>query len=664
MGASQTNYHIRSNKVETVCAALQRSIRSRAYVTQPVNGWISVYDEASDTQDEHELCRLSKALSKELKSVVFAFLVHDSDIFMYFLCDHARLVDQFNSRPDYFGEISPKEKTKWQGHPEIVCQYGRGGAKPRSISKILRKDYVLEEEKAEAFARLLGIEGERTRVGFEHLASQENKIDLGGKVGKLTLVRRKGFDVLAKDLVEAVRVGQTDAVRKLLAAGVSPNQKDKFGYSLIWVALQNKYPEVALLLIDGGADVAQAGLATGGPATECDALRTAAIFGCEPVASLAIAKGCPVDSNYPDGMTPLTEAVGRGSIEVARCLVEAGADINRATPGRGTALQFAVMGGYFSALFNIGEAMGASGKFQDDKCNWEEMVEFLLGSGADPNVSNSKENTPLMVAAHRGEQRMVEMLLRAGADPNARNADSQTALALALTMGHVEIVGMLKDAGAFSSEAEKAPELLGACLQGRTKETRALLDSGTNPNSWGPGGQTPLMLAAAKGHREVVHILLERGASVHSTDHSGATPLHFAAEAGSLEVVRQLLRAGAPPDARIGKTKLTPLSLAFGKGVILDKVPQERVEVARALIQAGADPKVKTAFGQGLLTIAVIARNSTLVKLLVRAGVSADRKAAGISPSQFAQLMGHAEIIKQLEKSARRSPKQAKRKKR
>ena len=60
----------------------------------------------------------------------------------------------------------------------------------------------------------------------------------------------------------------------------------------------------------------------------------------------------------------------------------------------------------------------------------------------------------------------------------------------------------------------------------------------------------------------------------------GWTPLHLAADGGSVEVASALLDAGAPPSARNG-SGLTPLHIAALMG---------RVDVARLLLARGADP--------------------------------------------------------------------------
>src|SRR5258708_5159051 len=102
MGSFLTNYQVRSDSASAVREALAGLVQSRAYVSPPKDGWVTVYDEASDHQDDVTLRRMALGLSERLKTSVLCFLVHDSDVMVYWLCRDGTLVDEFNSDPDYF----------------------------------------------------------------------------------------------------------------------------------------------------------------------------------------------------------------------------------------------------------------------------------------------------------------------------------------------------------------------------------------------------------------------------------------------------------------------------------------------------------------------------------------------------------------------------------
>src|SRR5690606_35380685 len=50
---------------------------------------------------------------------------------------------------------------------------------------------------------------------------------------------------------------------------------------------------------------------------------------------------------------------------------------------------------------------------------YPEALQYLLGRGLDPNVTNGFGKTPLMYAAQHDQLESARILLRAGADPNA-----------------------------------------------------------------------------------------------------------------------------------------------------------------------------------------------------------------------------------------------------
>jgi ankyrin repeat protein len=76
-------------------------------------------------------------------------------------------------------------------------------------------------------------------------------------------------------------------------------------------------------------------------------------------------------------------------------------------------------------------------------------AELLLKYGAAINpIDEEYQSTPLGMAARWGHQQMVDYLLGEGADPNKSGAPWSTPLAWAKSKGHREIEEMLLHAGA------------------------------------------------------------------------------------------------------------------------------------------------------------------------------------------------------------------------
>jgi ankyrin repeat protein len=93
-----------------------------------------------------------------------------------------------------------------------------------------------------------------------------------------------------------------------------------------------------------------------------------------------------------------------------------------------------------------------------------------------------------------------------------------------------------------------------------------------------------LHFASGDGDLQAVKRLLQQGADPNAFDDLGWTPLIHAAKRGHLDVVRCLLAAGAKVDARdearVGNTALAEVAAECS------------LEMAKALVEAGADPSI------------------------------------------------------------------------
>ncbi|HEX5784693.1 MAG TPA: ankyrin repeat domain-containing protein [Burkholderiaceae bacterium] len=115
-----------------------------------------------------------------------------------------------------------------------------------------------------------------------------------------------------------------------------------------------------------------------------------------------------VDQRNPKDETPLMYAVLKGHTDVARALVERGADVNK--PG------WAPL--HYAATY---AGKGAV-----------EQVQWLLDNHAYIDAESPNGTTPLMMAAQYGSEDVVTLLLEEGADSALRNSLGLTAIDFAL----------------------------------------------------------------------------------------------------------------------------------------------------------------------------------------------------------------------------------------
>src|SRR5689334_19428419 len=131
MGAFYESIHVRTENSAAVQKALERiakEVDCKFLIGPAINGWISVFPSESEQTD-----RISVDIAKCLPDDILHLIVHDDDIFSYFFYRDGRLIDQYNSCPDYFDEVSEEEKRECRGHPELFQELCR---QPRSLGKL------------------------------------------------------------------------------------------------------------------------------------------------------------------------------------------------------------------------------------------------------------------------------------------------------------------------------------------------------------------------------------------------------------------------------------------------------------------------------------------------------------------------------------------------
>jgi ankyrin repeat protein len=144
-----------------------------------------------------------------------------------------------------------------------------------------------------------------------------------------------------------------------------------------------------------------------------------------------------------------------------------------------------------------------------------EIARLLLDAGADIDAGDSDNSTALGVAAMRKHGEMVAFLIERGADVNKRDRKADCPLSFAVYGKDEAIIQQLVDAGADLYFRSPSGETLLhiSCQRGVSGFTKHLLDNGADIEARSSNGGTPLGYAAMSGNVEIVQLLLDRGAN-------------------------------------------------------------------------------------------------------------------------------------------------------
>jgi ankyrin repeat protein len=327
-------------------------------------------------------------------------------------------------------------------------------------------------------------------------------------------------------LMTASRTGRLGPVRTLLARGVDVNARESKGQTALMWAAADGHVAVVDALLQAGADFRTP--LTSGFTPLFFAIRE----GRTEVVFRLLQAGVNVNettrleqrstSSRGRSFSPLTLAVENGHFELAAALLKAGADPN-ARPAGYTALH---------ALTWVRKPIRGDGDpppIGSGNLSSLDLVRQLLAHGADVNTRLDKGtsgrgqftttgSTPFLLAARASDVPLMRLLLELGADPQLANVDNCTPLLAAAGVGAlgdgdeaagtdeeaVEAARLLLDHGAEIDAVDNHGEtaMHGAAYQSRSNLVQLLADRGADVNVWNRKnklGWTPLMIA--QGHR-------------------------------------------------------------------------------------------------------------------------------------------------------------------
>lgn len=233
--------------------------------------------------------------------------------------------------------------------------------------------------------------------------------------------------IFAPPIFRASRKGNIAKLKNLLAAKAKVNIRRRDGTTPLMVASLHGNIDAAQFLIQNGADV---------NAHDNKGMTPLAIASLCSKKYLHLLKRRyhnMVDRSHRmnvDGTVnfPIYYPAYRDMyVDVAKLLVQHGADVNLGDAQSNTPLMYAAFSGN------------------------EKLVEFLVSSGANVNAANYEGATPLMNAVlvkSFASTDVIKMLIEHGADVNAAEKDGMTVMSFASVRSSSDIKQLLRDNGA------------------------------------------------------------------------------------------------------------------------------------------------------------------------------------------------------------------------
>lgn len=293
-----------------------------------------------------------------------------------------------------------------------------------------------------------------------------------------------------------------------------------------------------------------------------------------------------VNAYVVNHQSALAVSAAYGYIDVMKCLIENGADVN---------------------LQNEGD-LGYTPIEEAARAGQVEAIKLLLENNAQIDKGNTIDTNALIGACISAEKEALELLLAHKADINHVDNSGQTALhylcRFATQWGSWTLTETIDGV---------TKELENPRFKQHTAIFNILLNNGADVNKFTNYGLTPLHWAADSDTHSFIAPLIRKGAKVNVQNSRGYSPLHAAAEKGNLLSCKELIENGADIDI-VDNDGFTP---------ILGATCSQNIELVKFLLERGANKKIKAKvnydsvqIGDDALNVAKRIKNRKLIELL------------------------------------------------
>jgi ankyrin repeat protein len=440
-------------------------------------------------------------------------------------------------------------------------------------------------------------------------------------------------------LIYAAKYGQEEIVRLLIARGADVDVKNNKGQNTLDVAVEAKKTAVATMLMN--MDAFRESNFTIQKAVKDNNL---------PLIELLLMKKPElIEEKDESGYTPLHLSLLVPTQDAALTfLLQKGADIDARISNGETPLMIAAWKNHKNGTLKL---IKKSKSISSGKCpiisetgtkGWSPLhyaarwnadtyiIKLLLQSGAEVDMAEENEATPLHFAADQGRLEAIRVLVAAGANIDAKDKWGRTALMRTIKGRHASAGQLLVELGA--SVQEKSYEYSMSALMFAVTWTdsvplvETLLKAGATINDDLDNEEcNPLTRAAVNGNRTVFEFLLTKGGKPDVIDIFGQQPLQRATRSSLEKGVRVLLDAKADVNFREEKFGMTALHYAAATN--------DNTTIAQLLLDHGADINAKDDTGTTPIFKAAFQSKRAMLKFLEEKGADLEaRNNDGFTP--------------------------------
>lgn len=400
-----------------------------------------------------------------------------------------------------------------------------------------------------------GNEGEELKKNYKYLRKYLDVNYALKGTGSLNLCRTP--------LIIASKLGYLSIVKLLIQCNADINQQDSLGFTALMFAAKEGHTEIVKYLLELNADIKLKEL------SGKTALKLAVDENRSKVIELFATQ--PKSAKKKIDLEALVFAIERKNLQLVKSMLDS------------------------SGKLNLKNRHGANALIKAVSLDQFEIVELLVKASADVNFTCDGEVALYYITSVE----MLKFLLKTGANPNILDRNNASPL--------IRI-------------------LQGKCKQKNSlvEMFKVLLKAGANPNLQDRSGFSPLMTAIISKREDIIPMLIQSGSNLEITTTDGETALAVAINKRAINIIKQLIEAGANVNVtnELG-TPLLFLPIAYNQ-IYKDDYP-EPLPVVELLLKAGANINQVKKDGSSLLDMAQRGSSKEIIEFLKNAGAKCSK---------------------------------------